>query len=170
MWTVLKIKANKIAERSPYFRELLFFVSYTIVYSLPDPLLERLQAAFLDPVYPPSLGREDELALVEDVALREVTPGQPQFRGTVLPGDIRKDLPRPVLQPGVRAEPLTVETLPLFFQVDSKGVRSPQQMMPLSFVPVQLEIELPSPSFPVFQLDGRNFTWANFSPSPTSPS
>ncbi len=160
MWTVLKIKGAKIAERSPYFRELLFFVRYTLIYGGPDELLERLATAFADPAYPLSLGREDELALLEEVVLEEATAGQPRFRGTVLPGDVRGVF-RPVLEPGVRLQPLLVETLPLSFRVDDKGIRHPERQSPLSFLPWEGELEVPSPQFSVLQLRGRNFAWAN---------
>jgi CRISPR-associated Cas5-like protein len=41
MRTVLKIKSGKIAERSPYFRELLFFVRYTLIFRAIHPDLRR---------------------------------------------------------------------------------------------------------------------------------
>jgi len=161
MWTVLKVKGGKIAERSPYFRELLFFARYTLVYGGPDDVLERLAAAFADPVYPLSLGREDELALVDEVALEETAAGEPRFRGTVLPGDVRGVSLRPALRPGTRMEPLLVETLPLSFRLDDRGIRNPERMTVLSFLPFQVEMEVPSPWFPVLQLRGRNFAWMN---------
>lgn len=161
MWTVQKIKGGKIAERSPYFRELLFFVCYTLIYGGPVDILQRVEAAFANPAYPLSLGRDDELALVEVVALEEATAGEPRFRGTVVPGDVRKALPRPVLQPGVRMEPVLVENLPLSFRVDNKGIRNPERWTPLSFFPVQVEMAMPSSPFPVLQVQGRNFAWMN---------
>jgi len=161
MWTVLKVKGGKIAERSPYFRELLFFVRYTLVYGGPEDTLQKLKEAFADPIYPLSLGREDELALVEEAALEEATEGQPRFRGTMVPGDVRAFSPRPVLQPGLRMEPVLVEILPLSFRLDNRGIRSPERMTTLSFLPMQVELEVPSPEFPVLHLQGRNFTWAN---------
>jgi CRISPR-associated protein Cas5t len=161
LWTVLKVKGGKIAERSPYFRELLFSVRYTLVYGGPEDILQQLREAFADPVYPLSLGREDELALVEDVTLEEATDGEPRFRGTIVPGDVRATSPRPVLQPGLRVEPVLVETLPLSFRLDNRGIRSPERMTPLSFLPVQVELDVPSPQFPVLQMQGRNFTWVN---------
>ncbi len=161
MWTVLKIKGGKIAERSPYFRELLFAVSYTLVYGGPNETLERLAAAFADPVYPLSLGREDELALVEEVTLEEASDGQARFRGTVLPGDVRRVPFRPLLRPGARMEPVLVETLPLAFSLDNRGIRNPERRTPLSFLPLQPELEVPSPWFTVLQLRGRNFAWVN---------
>jgi CRISPR-associated protein Cas5t len=98
MWTVLKIKSGKIAERSPYFRELLFFVRYTLFYGGSEDLLHQVERAFRDPAYPLSLGREDELMLVEAISRGEAAPGAARFRGTVLPTDIRR-------WPGMRPNP-----------------------------------------------------------------
>lgn len=160
MWTVLKITDGK-GIRSPYFRELLFFVRYTLVYGGPEDLLQRLAASFSDPAYPLSLGREDEIALVEEVALEEATDGEPRFCGTVVPEDVRQVHPRPVLQPGIRTEPVLVEKLPLSFQLDNRGIRNPERMRPLSFLPLQVELVVPLRGFTVLRIRERNFAWMN---------
>jgi len=160
MWTVLKIKSGKIAERSPYFRELLFFVRYTFFYGGSEDLLRRLERAFQDPAYPLSLGREDELMLVEALTLGEAAEGEPRFRGTVLPMDIRqRSGVRPILTPGTHFEPPVVETLPLRFRVDARGIRHPESPVPLSFLPPGLEIEVTG--MPALRWEERNFTWLN---------
>ncbi len=165
MWTVLKVKSGKIAERSPYFRELLFFTRYTLLYGGEEALLIRLADAFRDPVYPLSLGREDELLCVEDVVLGEAAGGEPRFKGTVLPGDVRQMAGlRPVLREGAVFEPPVVEMLPLGFTVDARGVRSPEPPVPLSFLPFGVELEVPG--VPAWWWGERGFTWLNFSPSP----
>lgn len=161
LWTVLKIKGNKIAERSPYFRELLFFVRYTLLYGDDEAVLRKLAQAFHDPVYPLSLGREDELLLIEDIALEEAIGGELSFRGTVLLGDIRQMQIRPLLRPGIRFEPPVVETLPLRFRVDARGLRHPDRPMPLSFLPLELEVKVETPSLPALRCRERNFTWMN---------
>ena len=125
MLTVLKIKSGKIAERSPYFRELLFFARYTLAYGGDEEFLHRLEVAFRDPAYPLSLGREDERAPVEEVTLDEASAGEARFRGTVLPGDIR-------LQEGAIFEPPVVERLPFGFTVDGKGIRHPERTVTLA--------------------------------------
>ncbi|MGQ9512231.1 CRISPR-associated protein Cas5 [Thermodesulfitimonas sp.] len=174
MWTVMKIKDNKIAERSPYFRELLFFVRYVLLYGGPRRLLENLRAAFTDPVYPLSLGREDELITIEEIGLAEASPGTACFRGTIIPGDFRQLHFRLSLRPGVRFEPPVVEILPLGFTLDEKGLRHPVGSIPLTFLSLDLEVELPGrePVFTFEALEGRNFTWVNLpsSPNQTSPS
>jgi len=166
MWTVLKIKSGKIAERSPYFRELLFFPRYTLLYGADASLLDKLKNAFQDPVYPLSLGREDEMLLVEEIQLTEASRGSPRFRGTVLPIDIRKHPDaRPILKPGAQFDPPVIETLPLRFRVDTKGIRQPESPVPLSFLAPGLELEVPG--VPALHWHGRNFTWLNSSPNLT---
>ena len=158
MWTLVKIKGNRM-ERSPYMRELLFFTHYTLLYGGEGRLLRQLERAFQDPAYPLSLGREDELLLVEEISLEAASDGEPRFRGTVVPGDIRKMRIHPVLQPDIRFEPPLVENLPLGFVVDAKGIRHPERPATLSFLPLELEIE--APQIPALHCRGRNFTWLN---------
>jgi len=160
MWTVLKVKGGKIAGRSPYFRELLFFTRYTLFYGGEEALLGKLAKAFWDPAYPLSLGREDELLAVEEVELTQVPEGEPSFRGTVLPKDIRQILGlRPILREGAVFEPPVVETLPLRFRLDAKGIRHPASSVPFSFLSPGLEVEVPG--MPALQWQDRNFTWLN---------
>lgn len=158
MWTLLKIKGNKMV-RSPYMRELLFSTSYTLIYSGNEVLLKQLEQAFKDPVYALSLGREDELLAIEDVAIEAMNTGESYFRGTVLPGDIRQMQIRPMLKSGICFEPPLVETLPLGFEVDKKRLRQPKNSVTLSFLPLELEIEIPD--LPAYQCQGRNFVWIN---------
>jgi hypothetical protein len=160
MWTVLKIKGNKIAERSPYFRELLFFPRYTLLYGGDEDLLHRLEQAFRDPAYPLSLGREDELMLMDEIAIAEAQDGDPRFEGTVLPCDIRQMKGvQVVIKPAVHLKPILVETLPLRFRVDNRGVRHPEEITPLSFLPLGTEMIVPTVK--ALQWQGRNFAWLN---------
>lgn len=160
MWTVLKIKCGRIAERSPYFRELLFGVRCTLLYGGEKSVLETLAAAFDKPAYPLSLGRDDELLVMESLGIDEQRPGPPRFQGTLLPVDVRQiEGLRPRVSPGLHFEPPLVETLPLAFSVDRKGVRNPERMAPLSFLPVGIEIEVPG--LQAFQWQRRSFVWAN---------
>ncbi len=160
MWTVLKIKSGKIAERSPYFRELLFFARYMLLYGGEEALLQRLEAALQDPAYPLSLGREDELFLIEDVTLETVSEGVQRFRGTVVPGDIRQMRGlRPILREGAVFEPPVVEILPLSFTLDAKGIRHPERPEPFSFLPLGIDIEIPVER--ALQFEDRNFVWLN---------
>lgn len=160
MWTLLKIKGSKM-ERSPYMRELLFSVRYTLLYGGDEVFLRQMEQAFRDPVYPLSLGREDELLLVEEIGVNVATEGEPYFRGTVLPGDVRQMRVRPLLRPGIRFEPPVVETLPLSFVVDNKRIRHPQCPATLSFLPLGVELEIEEPRVHALQCQGRNFVWMN---------
>jgi len=161
MWTVMKIKTGKIAERSPYFRELLFFHRLSLIYGGDIDILRMLKTAFEDPVYPLSLGREDELIKIEEVGLVEVSSGIPRFRGTVIPEDIKKLNLNIDLREGIRFEPPVVEVLPLRFELDAKGIRAPKEKRAFSFIPYSLELTIQGIQ-PVFSLEGRNFTWMNF--------
>lgn len=158
MWTVLKIKSGKIAERSPYFRELLFFTRYTLLYGGERSLLEQVERAFRDPGYPLSLGREDELLVVEAIMLGEAQSSEPRFRGTAVPGDIRQ-MPglRPILAPGAVLEPPVVEVLPLAFSIDAKGIRHPETFQSISFLPLGVELEVPR--LPAWRWGEKNFVW-----------
>ncbi|MBE3577937.1 MAG: CRISPR-associated protein Cas5 [Limnochordales bacterium] len=160
MWTVMKIKNNRIADRSPYFRELLCFVRYVLLYGGPRQLLESLAASFADPVYPLSLGREDELLTIDEVGIYQAEQGVPRFRGTILPIHLREHSFRPLLRPGIRFEMPVVEILPLSFAVDEQGLRQPLQRVPLTFLPFDLEVELPHLE-PTLTFKGRSFTWVN---------
>ena len=162
MWTVLKIKGNRIAERSPYFRELLFFARYTLLFGGPLDLLVSLKKAFLDPVYPLSLGREDELLWVEEEpqVLPLVSAEFPIFYGTAVPGDIRQLEVQFSLEPGLKTEPPVVEAVPLAFTVDKKGIRAPLKRVPLTFIPLSLRLKIKGIS-QVYCYGSRCFTWMN---------
>lgn len=153
MWSILKIKNNKITERSPYFRELLIHVSYRIVFGGSDTLLHQLKDAFLDPFYPLSLGREDELLHVHQLGFASLSGSSPVFRGTILPGDFRDMDFRWVAQGGIRSSLPMIEMLPIAFKLDQKRVRHPDQIRPFTFIPYALALEVSSLRHDAFQLD-----------------
>jgi len=160
VWTLRKIVSGRIAKRSPYPRELLVGAVFTLLYGGPRTLLERLAASFRDPAYPLSLGREDELALVEvdGIGIAPAGAAAGPVHGTVLPADLRRGAARPVLEPGARLEPLVVERLPLAFRVEG-GRRHPERYAPLSFVPFGTRIH-PPPGLALLEWKGRAFAWA----------
>ncbi len=165
MMKVLKVKSGKISERSPYFRELLFNVEYTIFYGGDDAVIKKLAHAFLDPVFPLSLGREDEL--IDIISLNEVEPGkgEPYFYGTALPFDIREiDFKIPGLygeKAPLKLEPAIIENVPLAFKVE-KGYRVPVKKKVITFVPYALKIKFYALDKEIFSFDNRNFTWMNY--------
>ncbi len=158
LWTLLKIKSNKML-RSPYLRELLFFVQYTLFYGGPESLLAQLYRAFQDPAYPLSLGREDELLLIDSLQLQTVAPGDPIFFGTIIPGDFRQQPFRPILEPGIQMEAPSVEVLPKRFSIDQKNYRNPEHLQPFSFLPLHYKIHIAN--MPALQWQNRSFTWLN---------
>ncbi len=158
LWKVLKIKNKKITDRSPYFRELLFFPRYTLLFGGEPQIIERLREAFLNPAYPLSLGREDELAAIETLEKASFSPGDSVLSGTVVPGDFRKMEAKVKLAPGIRVEPPSVEVLPLRFEV-IKGVRHPRDRRPFTFLPLESRFEIPGLETLAFR--GRSFVWLN---------
>lgn len=158
MWTLLKIKGSGMT-RSPYFRELLFRVRYTLIYGGDEEMLRELERAFHEPVFPLSLGREDELVNITQIGTQEATSGSSLLRGTVVQGDLRRLAARPVLRPGTRISPPVVERLPLRFTIDRNGIRHPHGHTLLTFLPLSLEVEVDG--LPTLQCGGRNFVWMN---------
>jgi len=158
LWKILKIKTKKITERSPYFRELLFFSRYTLLFSGEEELLKDLASAFEDPVYPLSLGREDELTRVEKIEKTNFEPGGSLLFGTMVPGDLRELEVKVRLLPGLRVEPPSAEVLPLGFEV-IKGVRHPVRRKPFTIIPLYCQLEFPNLS--TYSFRGRNFVWLN---------
>ncbi len=164
MMTVLKIKGKKIEQRSPYFRELLFNVEYTLIYAGEDELIESLITALKDPVYPLSLGREDELIEIVSSDEIELVEGEPIFRGTAVPGDIREmEIKLPVFKSDkvpIKLEPAVVENVPLKFKVE-KGYRIPVKKGTITFLPYSLEIKVENFGQKVLKVGKRNFSWMN---------
>ncbi|AEH51232.1 CRISPR-associated protein Cas5 [Pseudothermotoga thermarum] len=162
MWKILKIDNYKISERSPYFREMLFNARYMLVYgSADEDFLKRLKEAILDPVYALSLGREDELVLVEECDIAELQVGGTTFYGTALAGDISKMKFHWIPKGGVKFEPPICENMPVAFEVDKDGRRYPRSKQLLTFLPYDLHVVLNEPvnSYTLEILKGRNFTW-----------
>lgn len=164
MITVLKVKNGKIEQRSPYFRELLFNVEYTLFYAGEDEFIEELSKAFEDPAFPLSLGREDELIEIVSIEQIKLTTGKPVFYGTAIPGDIREmKISLPAFKSGkspIKLEPAIIENMPLKFKVE-KGSRLPIKKATITFLPYSLEIEIENFNREVFEFNGRNFTWMN---------
>ncbi|RLI56109.1 MAG: CRISPR-associated protein Cas5 [Candidatus Thorarchaeota archaeon] len=162
MWTVLKIKDNRIAERSPYFRELLFYTRYTLLYGGPRDLLENLAEAFMNPSYPLSLGRDDELLWIESPP--KISPLKtavhPLFSGTAIPGDIRNLQARITLKEGSQVDRPIVEAVPIAFSINRKRIRRPIRRMLFTFLPLSLSLEIDGIK-PIYLYEDRCFTWMN---------
>jgi len=159
MWTLQKIKNNKIAGSSPYLRELLFYPEYLMVFSGDEDILENVESHLKDPVYALSLGRDDELVRIAGIEWKELDAGEPVFTGTILPFDIREFDYRPELEEGIFVEPPIIEKLPVRFTINKKGVRSPDAKKSYSFIPNSFKVRIKNSPTEIFSVDGRNFTW-----------
>ncbi|KUJ94965.1 MAG: hypothetical protein XD41_2028 [Desulfonauticus sp. 38_4375] len=163
MMSLLKIKSGK-AQRSPYFRELLFNVEYTLIYAGQQEIIDQLASAFSDPFYPLSLGREDELIeLVSINKIDKIHPGTSIFYGTAIPGDI-KDMEFEIMEfeeKPIKIEPAIVENIPLEFKV-KKGIRTATKKSVISFLPYNLRVNVINFNGEILNLNGRNFTWMNY--------
>ncbi|EDY34615.1 CRISPR-associated protein Cas5 [Aciduliprofundum boonei T469] len=159
MWSIQKIKNGRISERSPYFRELLFYPEYVLIFNGDSKSLECVRDALNNPEYALSLGREDELVRVIDVQWERVEKGEPVFSGTVLPFDIREYKFSPIMEEGIFIEPPVIDKLPTSFSVDRKGIRHPKNKTAYTFVPDSLKISVNNLKGEVLSIGGRNFVW-----------
>ena len=161
MWSIKKIKNNRIAETSPYFRELLFYPEFLLIFGGKEEILSKLEYGFENPEYALSLGREDELIRIEKMKREKIEGGKPVFFGTVLPLDLRKAKYKPVLEEGITMDPPVMDSIPLDFKVDKKGARAPGEKRVYSFIPYNLKIIVEEGLGNINSLDGRNFVWLN---------
>ncbi len=161
MWSIKKIKSNKISETSPYFRELLFYPEFTLIFGGNEEILSILENAFSDPVYALTLGREDELIRIDDMERVYLEKGEPLFSGTILPIDLRKSRYKPILEEGMVIDPPVMDSIPLDFTVDKKGVRTPGEKRVYSFIPYGLSIQVEEDIGEAHSINGRNFVWLN---------
>ena len=89
IWKTVKNKGNEIV-KTVITREQLYRPEYTIYTTTEDSgLLNDIQGHINDPVFPLSLGRDDELALVTVVKQVELTPAKVPvlLHDTILPFD-----------------------------------------------------------------------------------
>lgn len=161
LWSIKKIKQGKIDTRSPYFRELLFFPQYLLVFGGDKEVLNKVEKAFRDPTYALSLGREDELVRIIDLKRDFAKEGTNIFSGTILPLNIREINFEPILREGIIMEPPIVDKLPTEFTINKKGVRTPKNKKEYTFIPPTLTIKIKECSFKVYSVEGRNFVWLN---------
>ncbi len=161
-WTIQKISGGKIKGPSPYFRELLFFPEFTLIFGGSEEILCSIENAMRNPVFPLSMGREDELVRVIDVKRVLLRTGENLFTGTILPFDIKIRGFSPVLSEGLSIDPPIVDRIPIKFTLDKKGVRKPLDKQEFTFVPSTLTIAVnDDPNYDVYSIGGRNFVWLN---------
>ena len=161
MWSIKKIKNHKIADTSPYFRELLFYPEFVLIFGGKEEILSKLESAFENPEYALSLGREDELIRIEEMKRVETEAGEPMFFGTILPLNMRKTRYKPVLEEGITMDPVVMDSIPVDFEVNKKGARAPGKKRVYSFIPYNLKISVEEGLKNIHSLNGRNFVWLN---------
>jgi len=127
LWSIAKLKKGP-AERAVVLRELLVRPVYDAFYAGNHPSLDTLLDAFQNPAFPCTLGRSDELVLINPLGMVELEPsdGGVPFRETVLPFDFRSadcELETTELRPGLRLLPPRVYRLPESFACTEKGRR-----------------------------------------------
>jgi CRISPR-associated protein Cas5t len=163
LWTVQKIKQGKIEELSPYFRELLFFPEYLLIFGGNKEIMGYIAEKLEDPTYPLSLGRDDELVRIIDLRWKTISKGDNRFSGTILPLDINEFKFKPILQEGILMEPPIRDRLPIGFVVSKKGIRTPLEKKTFTFIPPTLTIKLETipNSLEIYSIGARNFVWLN---------
>lgn len=129
LWSIAKLKRGS-AERAVVLRELLVRPVYDVFYACTDDLsfLGKLLGAFQNPAFACTLGRSDELVLIDRMEIIDLgdSPGDKPFRETVLPFDFRSagcQLESGELRPGFRLFPPRVYRLPESFAYTERGRR-----------------------------------------------
>lgn len=136
VWKITKNEpGKKRVEKAVITREQLYRPEYVVyVTAADDALLNEIGQRLNDPVFPLSLGRDDELALakVEPVDLEPVQPPV-LLHNILLPFDLGTKEREPVLQPGQRMRPHLTQHLPHRFHIVD-GVRYPADAGTFTFL------------------------------------
>lgn len=95
LWGITKIKTSGKTEHAVVVREMLHCPSYRIFFSPKSSSsvkLRDMETAFANPAYPLTLGRSDELVMINSCDISDLQPANQAawFRYTVLPFDYRK--------------------------------------------------------------------------------
>lgn len=146
-WKTIKSKKGKIEReievlylggwsyiRIPIVREQLYRPQYLIYVSCSeDELLRYVKEKLENPVFPLSLGRDDELVRVETEAV-SLQPIKPPFLlyGILLPFDIAKIKNKIALEKTIK--PHIVHKLPHRFEIDKNRVRHPKDFGSFTFL------------------------------------
>jgi hypothetical protein len=128
VWKITKNEPAKgRVEKAIITRDQLYRPEYAIYVTAPDvALVNDIGQCLNAPVFPLSLGRDDELALVRKVECLNLEPLQPPvlLYNILLPFDLGQVELEVVLQPGQRMRPYLKENLPHRFSIRN-GVRQP---------------------------------------------
>lgn len=140
LWGITKFKTVG-TEHAVVVREMLHRPYYSIYFALSKTSLQLkdLQLAFVDPAYPLSLGRSDELVVIRSSRITDLTPSPPGacYRNTVLPFDYRKrsyTIEKVTeMKHGVLELPQVI-TIPQVYSYDKKRKRSVAQYQVVTHV------------------------------------
>ncbi len=142
LWLVTKLKTHAEAESAPIIREMLFEPEYWIYYSNTDDSsynqLDDIINAFYDPEYALTLGRSDEMIEILEirkVTLKPISSGS--FKNTILPfnyKDYFDGYENMSLQKGQTFTLPNIVTIPLSFEIESKGSRTPSKYLQATMV------------------------------------
>jgi len=127
LWGITKLKTAGKTESAVVVREMLHRPRYRIFYapSIPSAVIkpQDMEAFFINPTYPLTLGRSDELIMVRSHCITDLQPAErgAYYKYTVLPFDYRKqkyDLEKaPTSRNGLLELP-QVFSLPLSYSYD----------------------------------------------------
>lgn len=135
-WTTIKDvpKHKRFGERAPIIREQLFRPSYIIYIQSEDfSLLDQIKNKLEAPIFPLSLGRDDELIRVESAMPVQLQKAEPPILlyGILLPFDIAKVKKKVVLEGTLK--PHLARKLPHRFEIINK-TRNPREIGEFTFL------------------------------------
>ena len=135
LWGITKIKTAGGTEHAVVVRDMLHRPDYRIYFAAAKTSmlgLQEMEAAFVDPAFPLTLGRSDELILVRTLSERKLQAASADdyYRYTVLPFDYRKR--KHILEQLTASSRPTLELpqvfrLPISFAYDATRKRVVQQ-------------------------------------------
>jgi len=136
LWGITKLKTAGKAEHAVVVREMLHRPKYWIYYSPSDASglvkLPDIEDAFINPAYPLTLGRSDELIMIKAHCITDLKPAKQAtyYKNTVLPFDYRKrkyDLEKVTASKDRFLELPQVFTLPTAYSHDKTRRRSVEE-------------------------------------------
>ncbi|MCL0079748.1 CRISPR-associated protein Cas5 [Dehalococcoidia bacterium] len=137
VWKITKnVPTKGRVEKAVITREQLYRPEYAIYVTAPDVALVNDIGQYLNaPVFPLSLGRDDELALVRKVERLNLKPAQPPvlLYNILLPFDLGQVELVVDLQPGRKMRPHLKQNLPHRFSIRN-GVRHPADVGVFTFL------------------------------------
>jgi len=136
LWGIIKLKETKEHESAIVIRELLYYPQYWIYYTVKNGAyltILDMEKAFRDPAYALTLGRSDELILIDSIKIVCLKPAPMDaiYKMTAVPFDYKQERHRfediNLTRPSVIKIP-QVFKIPTSFELDEKrGARIPKK-------------------------------------------